>query len=398
MVDPGRPHRAESHGSVRGGQARNRASPACGCEQLRGVDAADRRVDELDRMEGRQRACPRGAAPPSPGRGSPGCRSRRRRAPSRARARPCGRRARSRRRAARGCRCRRCRSRAPARPARRARGRGSRGAAARGSSASALGVLEVARVLVGDGDRQRVPVGAAARRLGEQLRDVDDRAAPPWSFRCEPQPAAFVTIASYPASARSSSRARATPSSSRPACACSAPQQPCARGTCTSNPSAASTRAVAALTSPKTTLWTQPARSATRGPGPGQVQRRPRRARPRRRDPAERPERPGRRRAGAARAPRAAGAGAGTRRRSARRSSRSPSAAARASLDVRAGLLDQPVVLHARGARGHAGHAAEAAVEVLDDRVRELERPVDERAHQVDAAARRVHLLVPERQ
>src|SRR5690242_21536846 len=35
--------------------------------------------------------------------------------------------------------------------------------------------------------------------------------------------------------------------------------------------------------------------------------------------------------------------------------------------------------------------------EVLDDRVGERQRPVDERAHQVDPAARRVHLLVPQR-
>ncbi len=66
-------------------------------------------------------------------------------------------------------------------------------------------------------------------------------------------------------------------------------------------------------------------------------------------------------------------------------------------LDVRAGRLDQAVVLDARRARGHARHAAEAAVEVLDDGVGQRHRAVDEAAHQVDAAARRVHLLVPER-
>ena len=66
-------------------------------------------------------------------------------------------------------------------------------------------------------------------------------------------------------------------------------------------------------------------------------------------------------------------------------------------LDVRARRLDQAVVLDARRARGHARHAAEAAVEVLDDGVGQRHRAVDEAAHQVDAAARRVHLLVPER-
>src|SRR4051812_3905125 len=66
-------------------------------------------------------------------------------------------------------------------------------------------------------------------------------------------------------------------------------------------------------------------------------------------------------------------------------------------LDVRAGLLDQRPVPDARWTRGHAGHAAEAAVEVLDDGVRQLDRPVDEPLHQVDPPAGRVHLLLPER-
>ena len=66
-------------------------------------------------------------------------------------------------------------------------------------------------------------------------------------------------------------------------------------------------------------------------------------------------------------------------------------------LDVVARLLDQPVVLHARRAGRHARHAAEATVKVLDDRVAQLDRPVDEPLHQVDAPAGRVHLLVPQR-
>ncbi|MBW8802887.1 MAG: hypothetical protein JF587_03340 [Catenulisporales bacterium] len=51
-------------------------------------------------------------------------------------------------------------------------------------------------------------------------------------------------------------------SSSRPACSDSAPQQPWS-GTSTSQPSARSTRTVAALTSPKNTRCTHPVISAT---------------------------------------------------------------------------------------------------------------------------------------
>ncbi len=46
--------------------------------------------------------------------------------------------------------------------------------------------------------------------------------------------------------------------SASPAWSASAPQQPCARGASTSQPSAASTRAVASFTSPKNARWTQP--------------------------------------------------------------------------------------------------------------------------------------------
>ena len=171
------------------------------------------------------------------------------------------------------------------------------------------------------------------------------------------------------------------------------------RGATTSQPSAASTRAVAAFTLPKTTRWTQPSSSPTRmrlsptcgvSAGgrsderhggfsaangfsrPGQPRRRQR----------ERRAQPARLRDGREDHP-----------------ALQPLAerAAVVLLDVRAGLLDQRPVLDARGARRHAGHAAEAAVEVLDDRVGELQRPVDEPVHQVDPPARRVHLLLPER-
>ena len=90
----------------------------------------------------------------------------------------------------------------------------------------------------------------------------------PYSFRVDPQPAALITIASTPASAGSNAsmkrRASASASVSRPECIISAPQQPCAWGITTSQPSAASTRAVAALTSLKKTRCTQPSSRATR--------------------------------------------------------------------------------------------------------------------------------------
>ncbi len=65
-------------------------------------------------------------------------------------------------------------------------------------------------------------------------------------------------------------------------------------------------------------------------------------------------------------------------------------------LDDGAGALDQAVVADAGRARRDARHAAEAAVEVLRHGRVELDRAVEQRVHQVDASARRVHLLVPE--
>src|SRR5262249_43223959 len=64
-------------------------------------------------------------------------------------------------------------------------------------------------------------------------------------------------------------------------------------------------------------------------------------------------------------------------------------------LDLGARLLDERVVLHAGRAGGHAGHAAQAAVEVADDRRVEARLRVGELLHEVDPAARRVHLLAP---
>ena len=60
------------------------------------------------------------------------------------------------------------------------------------------------------------------------------------------------------------------------------------------------------------------------------------------------------------------------------------------------GRLDESVVADSRGTRADARHASEAAVEVLSDRVVEGHGSVEPRVHEVDPAARRIHLLVPE--
>ena len=56
------------------------------------------------------------------------------------------------------------------------------------------------------------------------------------------------------------------------------------------------------------------------------------------------------------------------------------------------GRLDESVVADSRGTRADARHASEAAVEVLSDRVVEGHGSVEPRVHEVDPAARRVHL------
>jgi hypothetical protein len=69
----------------------------------------------------------------------------------------------------------------------------------------------------------------------------------------DPQPAALMTIASTPARSKVSimARARSIACGSWPACTISAPQQPWSDGAITSQPSARSTRTVAAFTSAK---------------------------------------------------------------------------------------------------------------------------------------------------
>src|SRR5208282_801051 len=67
------------------------------------------------------------------------------------------------------------------------------------------------------------------------------------------------------------------------------------------------------------------------------------------------------------------------------------------ALDLGACGFDQFVVLHSRGTRRQARHAAETVVHMVDERRIELDLPLFFQAelHQVDAPARRVHLLAP---
>ena len=188
---------------------------------------------------------------------------------------------------------------------------------------------------------------------------------------------------------RSSRRARASAGSSRPACSSSAPQHCWSRGTSTSQPSAASTRTVAALTRWKNTSCTQPVSSATRPrrvadrggvhgqPGERLAHRHRRQQRLQRRQPA----RAASRRASAIAGDPAQllverpGHGGGpqpplVREQREDRLAEQPVGrlARHVALDLRAHRLQQPVVLHARRARGHARHAAQAAVDVLGER------------------------------
>ena len=123
--------------------------------------------------------------------------------------------------------------------------------------------------------RARCPTGSAsssetsrtfaARAAARSCHTGSCRKSRSTSRRWEPQPAAFTATRSTPACSNASiaRRARTRACSRRPECACRAPQQG-SSGVTTSKPSAARTRAVAALTSPKTTDWTQPGSRPTR--------------------------------------------------------------------------------------------------------------------------------------
>jgi hypothetical protein len=66
------------------------------------------------------------------------------------------------------------------------------------------------------------------------------------------------------------------------------------------------------------------------------------------------------------------------------------------ALDLAPRRFDQRRVLHAGWARGHARHAAQARVEMADEAVRHPGAPLEAGLHEIDPAARRVHLFAPQ--
>jgi len=68
-----------------------------------------------------------------------------------------------------------------------------------------------------------------------------------------------------------------------------------------------------------------------------------------------------------------------------------------APVDLRPRRLDQLLVLHAGRAGGDAGHAAEALVDVVHEGVGHADLALGGQLHQRDAAARRIHLLAPQK-
>src|SRR6266699_2984984 len=66
------------------------------------------------------------------------------------------------------------------------------------------------------------------------------------------------------------------------------------------------------------------------------------------------------------------------------------------ALELGASGLDQFIVLHAGRTGRHAGHAAQALVDVCGERPVDANLPLRGHLHQLDAAARRVHLLAPQ--
>ena len=284
--------------------------------------------------------------------------------------------------------------------------------------ADLLGVREMAGVVVGGAQLDRLADGL--RLLGrQQLVDVDDlggelaravgvedvavvlhHRAAAGDVGDDPV-VALVGRDRLPRRAGSPPRRRPRASAARRSSAGSA-------GAWTSQPSALSTRTVAALTSPKNTRWMQPCMNATvprlagafdvavlaaaagRWPWPGASAS------------IDFSRCAGH--SGASFGPSFA-PGASARSRAGWVKTREDRLAVRALLprarlgvlDLRPHPLDQLVVLHAGRARGHAGHAAEAAVEVGDHLGRDRLALLVADPHQQDAPARRVHLVLEDR-
>ena len=308
-----------------------------------------------------------------------------------------------------------------------------------GLGAHALRVPEVAGVVVGHAGADRVPRGARSvgEQVGEHLVDVADRRAerrgPLGPLGVVGEQVA-VLLHRRPAArdvgddVRPRRAARTGRSSSgrgparRPRDRRAAPARRSTagpRGTMTSQPSAASTRAVAALTRWKNTSWTQPVSSATvarrvpgRGdalgqPGEGVAQRDRRQQRLQRAEPcpaAVRGERAGPRAGprsfwysapGHARPP-AAAACRGTARRSLRGTAGPPGRAA--TLRSSCGRTASSSWSYCTP-DGHAVTQAmqpRHAVDVLVQRPSSADLALLREVHQVDPPARGVHLLAPQ--
>ena len=255
----------------------------------------------------------------------------------------------------------------------------------------------------------------------------------PYSFIDDPQPAALTATRSTPAARRPRwlCRAKRAASSSRPACSGSAPQQPCvswrqrpsqpsadehvdggaltlredqplhAAGQQTDRqPALAAGVRVHGSASRTATTRRIAGRERQRGAeaiaqGDGQrssssfaVRRSPFGVRCSSSDPSHAAGQ--RRKCEAQPADRASSAKRrGGNRRSAERPRDSAARSARASLDERR-------VLHAGRTRRDARHAAQAGVEVAHERRRHRRAPFEAGFHQIDAPARRIHLLAPQ--
>jgi len=85
----------------------------------------------------------------------------------------------------------------------------------------------------------------------------------PYVVNIAPHPPAFVMIGASESKAAMFRRANSRAPSRSPACACSAPQQPCSTGASTANPLASNTRSVARFTRANSPSPTQPLNNNT---------------------------------------------------------------------------------------------------------------------------------------
>ena len=215
-----------------------------------------------------------------------------------------------------------------------------------------------------------------------------------------PHPAAFTTTWSASANADALRRARRRAVSSRPLCACSAPQQRWARGTITRQPHRVSTRIVARFTSWNQRSCTHPDSRATvprTSVPPGGV----RSAGSRRNGAAPRGTRARTRRgmnaraSGCSRAATAAAPGAAERRRARAIGARARRACGGARSRCSRGF-HHATERHVRRADVLAGAADEASIHERRERVVDLGPAVGDRAHRGDPASGRRRFVAGE--